>query len=117
MQWTASLTSKGIKYINLRETMVREAHLDKDVIVTHIPGVINSSDLFTKEIKSDAHFRRLRDSMMVSKANFLKYNHNVPEHMTDKTTLPYYSIRASGSPEESCVERRVTFADDVQGGD
>ena len=118
VQWTASLTSKGIKYINLRETMVREAHLDNDVIVTHIPGVINSSDLFTKEIKSDAHFRRLRDSMMVSKANFLKHDHNVPSHMTDKANLPYYSIRASRSPEEvSSVRRdvRVTFADDVCG--
>jgi len=97
----------------LKENMVREAHHQaKRVNVAHIPGVINSSDIFTKEIKDAAHFRRLRDSMMVSLSNFHKHGHNVPEHWNDKTSLPYYSIRSSGGP-SSQVTKNVRFARDT----
>ena len=109
VQWSHSLTTKGVKHINLKENMVREAHQAKRVNVAHIPGVINSSDIFTKEIKDAAHFRRLRDSMMVSLSNFHKHGHNVPEHWSDKTSLPYYSIRSSGGP-SSQVTKKVRFA-------
>ena len=109
VQWSHSLTTKGVKHINLKENMVREAHQAKRVNVAHIPGVINSSDIFTKEIKDAAHFRRLRDSMMVSLSNFQKYAHNVPEHWNDKTSLPYYSIRSSGAP-LSQMTKKVQFA-------
>ncbi|EJK43756.1 hypothetical protein THAOC_37768, partial [Thalassiosira oceanica] len=84
VNWSASLTTKGIKHLNLNENMIREVVQDGLATIHHIPGVINSSDIFTKEIKCGAHFRRLRDSMMVSRANFLKilkYDHNaVAEH-------------------------------------
>ena len=66
VSWSHSVTNKGTKHINLRENSLREAHLLKEVNVRHIPGVIKPSDLFTKEMKDDAHFRRLRDSQMVS---------------------------------------------------
>ena len=46
VQWAALVTSKGIKHLNLRENMVREFHQSKDVDVEHIPGIINSSDIF-----------------------------------------------------------------------
>jgi hypothetical protein len=92
VDWASSVTLKGTKHINLHECCVREQHQNKTVKVTHIPGVINSSDLFTKEIKDAAHFRRCRDSFMVSKANFMKYGHCVPSHLTAKEDLPYYSI-------------------------
>ena len=74
--------------------MVRECHQSKDVGVEHIPGIFNPSDIFTKEMKDNTHFRNIRDSMVVSLQAFLKYNHNVPTHMisADKI-LPYYSIR------------------------
>jgi hypothetical protein len=36
------------------------------VLVKHIPGVINAGNLFSKEIKDDAHFRRCRDTFMVA---------------------------------------------------
>ena len=87
-----------MKHINLRECKVREAVIDGEVRVLHIAGVINSSDIFTKELKDAAHFRNCRDSMMVSKSNFLRFHHNVPEHMTSRKNLPYFSIR---SPEVS----------------
>ena len=61
--------------------MVRECHQSKYVHVEHIPGIINPSDIFTKEMKDNTHFRNLRDSMMVSLQDFLKHSHNVPTHI------------------------------------
>ena len=81
VQWVASVTSKGIKHLNLRENMVREFHQSKDVDIEHIPGIINPSNIFTKEMKDKTHFRNIRDSMMVSLQAILKYNHNVPTHI------------------------------------
>ena len=63
--------------------------------VDHVPGIINPSDIFTKEMKDNTHFRNLRDSMMVSLQAFLKYNHNIPTHIIyANKLLPYYSIRS-----------------------
>ena len=98
--WCSSLTNKGMKHINLRECKVREAVIDGDVRVIHIAGVINSSDIFTKELKDAAHFRNCRNSMMVSKSNFLRFHHNVPEHMTSRHNLPYFSIRSPDTPSQ-----------------
>ena len=66
VRWAASVTSKGIKRLNLIENMVREFHQSKDVDVEHIPVIISPSDIFIKEMKDDTHFRNLRDSMMIS---------------------------------------------------
>ena len=49
-----------------------------------------SSDV-TKELRDAALCRRLRDTIMVSKAIFLRHHHCVPAHMTAGTALPYYS--------------------------
>ena len=75
--------------------MVRECHQSKYVDVNHIHGIINPSDIFTKEMKYNMYFRNIRDSMMVSLQAFLKYSHNVPTHIIyANKTLPYYSIRS-----------------------
>ena len=89
------MTLKGIKHLNLRENMVRECHQSKDVEVKHIPGIINPSNIFTKKIKDNTHFRNLKDYMMVSLQAFLKHSHNIPSLIisADKL-LPYYSIRS-----------------------
>ena len=94
VQWSSSVTNKGTKHINLKENYVREAHQLGLAKVKHIPGVINASDLFTKELRDAAHFRRCRDSMMVSKINFEKYGHVMPSHRQDKGDLPYYNVRS-----------------------
>ena len=70
VNWSVSVTNKGTKHINLQENYVREAHHLGIARIKHIPGIINASNLFTKELKDGAHFRRCRDSMMVSRANF-----------------------------------------------
>ena len=94
VQWASSVTSKGTKHRNLRENMIRECHQSKDVHVEHIPSIINTSNIFTKEMKDNTHFRILRDSLVVSLQAFLKYNHNVPSNIISANKiLPYYSIR------------------------
>ena len=82
--------------------MVRECHQYKDVDVEHIPGVINPSDILTKEIKDKIQFRNLRVSMMVSLQAFLKYNHKFPTHIISAyKILPYYSIKLKNIATES----------------
>ena len=71
--------------------MILECHHLKDLEVKNIPGIINPSDIFKKEMKDNTHFRNLRDSMMVSLQAFLKYNHNFP--ISANKLIPYYSIR------------------------
>eukprot|EP00956_Cyclotella_meneghiniana_P035945 scaffold119809_cov102-Cyclotella_meneghiniana.AAC.2 len=105
--WAASVTLKGTKHINLHKNCVREEHQNGTVKVTHIPGVINAADLFTKELKDDAHFRRCRDTFMVSKSNFNQFGHAIPSHMTSRDNLPYYDLRSSLSPAQ--------FAKDLTG--
>ena len=59
----------------------------------HIPVIIITSDIFTKDIKDNTHFRNLRDSMMVSLQAFLKYHNNVPSHIIFvQKLLPCYPI-------------------------
>jgi hypothetical protein len=94
VQWSASVTNKGTKHMNLKENYVREAHQLGLAEVRHIPGIINASDLFTKELRDAAHFRRCRDTMMVSRINFEKYGHVIPAHHQRKGDLPYYDIRS-----------------------
>eukprot|EP00804_Cyclotella_cryptica_P021483 CCRYP_005804-RA/>CCRYP_005804-RA protein AED:0.39 eAED:0.32 QI:0/-1/0/1/-1/1/1/0/524 len=104
VDWAASVTLKGTKHINLHENCVREAHQSGVVRVKHMPGVINASDLFTKELRDAAHFRRCRDSFMVSKSNFMRHQHCIPSHLADRANLPYYSIRSSLTPSELASE-------------
>ena len=75
--------------------MVHEYHQSKDVDVKHIPGIINPSNIFTKEINDKTHFINIRDSVMVSLQAFMNYSHNITSHIisADKLLL-YYSIRS-----------------------
>jgi hypothetical protein len=88
VNWSASVTNKGTKHINLKENYVREAHQLGIAKITHIPGITNATDLFTKEPKVTAHFRRCRDSMMVSKNNFERCGHVLPSHRQNKEDVP-----------------------------
>ena len=60
-----------------------------------MPGIINPSNISTREMKDNTHFINLRDSMIVSIQAFLKYSHKVPSHIiSSEKLLPYYSIRS-----------------------
>ena len=81
VDWSSSITNEGNKNINLRENKVREAQADEKIFVTHIPGVINSSNIFTKEMKDAAHYCQLRNTITVSRTNFMRFHHTVPSHL------------------------------------
>ena len=82
--------------------MIRECYQSKDVDVEHIPGIIDPIYIFAKEMKDNTHFKNIRDSMMVSLQEFLRYNHNVPTHIISANKiLPYYSIRSKHRVPES----------------
>ena len=81
------------------------------------PSVSMSHDIFTKEMKDGAHFRRLRDCMMCSKASYLKYHSNVPsEVVTAEKILPYYSIRSQTNPSPVWRSPTVKLQHCRQGG-
>ena len=95
VQWSASVTTKRVKHLNLRENKIRECQRNKETKVTFIPGIINPSCIFTKEMKDSDHFRRLRDCFMVSKSVFHKYGQPIPvATIADERILPYYSLNS-----------------------
>ena len=68
------MTTKGLRYIQIRENAVRESVLSKFIEVKHIDGKVNLADLFTKEHKDTAHFCAIRD-LLVQEAP--RFHHSV----------------------------------------
>jgi len=78
VNWSNSSSTKGMRHVNIRENAVREAiHVFHEISVSHIPGLCNPSDIFTKEFKSDAIFRSLRGLLLFSPTHILS-NMEVP---------------------------------------
>ena len=71
VRWSYNMTSKAARHIELRDNSVREWVQDKTLNVKHVAGKINPADIFTKEMRDGAHFRRLRDSFMSRLSSFL----------------------------------------------
>jgi hypothetical protein len=62
VDWCKTTTTSGMKHINLRSNAIRESIHSNEISIHHIPGVINSADIFMKELKDASHFCLLRDS-------------------------------------------------------
>ena len=56
IKWSHSLTTKGLRHLQMRENAVREQILAKNITLEHIAGAVNLADMFTKEDKDVAHF-------------------------------------------------------------
>ena len=65
VQWSHNMTTKGIRYIQIRENAVREQVQAKFIEVEHVAGKLNNSDIFTKEDKDVAHFQQCRNTLVV----------------------------------------------------
>ncbi|KAL7529275.1 hypothetical protein ACHAWF_008497 [Thalassiosira exigua] len=70
IQWSHNMTMKRTRHMDNKETAVREWVQDGSLNVVHVRGRINPADIFTKEMKDGAHFRRLRDSFMMRASAF-----------------------------------------------
>ena len=90
--WNHNVTTKGLRHIQIRENAVRESIQKQKIMVKHIAGNINLSDLFTKEHKDTTHFLKMRDVMMsipphsdTTKSDIFASN---PENFDSKTNNP-----------------------------
>ena len=90
VDWSAAVTTKGIKHMNLKKNRVRESQARGLASVKHIPGKVNPSDIFTKEMKDAAHFRECRDTFMVSLNNFIEHGHVNPSQDEEFRLQPHY---------------------------
>jgi hypothetical protein len=71
VKWSYNMTSKAARHIELCENSIREWVQDRTLQVEHVSGKINPADIFTKEMRDGAHFRRIRDSFMSCLSDFL----------------------------------------------
>ena len=72
------MTTKGLRYIQIRENAVREAVLSNIVNVQHISGKINIADLFTKEDKDVGHFITIQDILVQDVHNNINHVRSSP---------------------------------------
>jgi deoxyuridine 5'-triphosphate nucleotidohydrolase len=62
--WSKSLTTKGLRHLQMRENAVRESVQNGFIETRHCQGKYNLSDMFTKEDKDTLHFIEIRDHIM-----------------------------------------------------
>jgi hypothetical protein len=72
VKWCHNMTTKGKHHIKNKENSTRERVTDSTISVSHISGKCNVSNIFTKEMRDSANFRRLHDSFMCHSSNYLK---------------------------------------------
>jgi hypothetical protein len=87
VKWSHNMTTKQIRHMEMRENAVREWVQDSSLKVLHVPGRINPADIFTKEMRDGAHFRRLRDSFMCPLSLFLQQS-LLDVHLSRQQDLP-----------------------------
>ena len=85
VQWSYNMTSKAARHIELRENSVREWVQDNTLNVEHVRRKINTTDIFTKEMRDGMHFRRLRHSFMSRLSDFLNDSILAIHHALQRT--------------------------------
>ena len=73
-----------MRWVDLRENLVRENIVKKNIKVSHIPGKANLSDIFTKEFCDVSQYLYLRDPFMISSSEFS--TGKIPTGATWRTT-------------------------------
>jgi len=62
VQWSKNTTTKGLRYLQIRENAIRE---NKDWLdILHVEGKKNPADIFSKEEKSPQHYTTIRDTII-----------------------------------------------------
>ena len=89
VKWCHNMTTKGNRQIENRENSTREWVANGTISFSHISGKCNIADIFTKEIRNSANFRRLHDAFMCCASNYLKgILPNVPNAAQSPTSAP-----------------------------
>ena len=63
VHWSHNMTTKELRYIQIRENAIRESIKLGTVNVKHIGGKTNPSDIFTKEDRDINHFIQCCDTL------------------------------------------------------
>jgi hypothetical protein len=64
VNWFKTCTTKGLRYIQMKENHVQENVQNAFVQIIHVNGKLNLADIITKEMKETTHFVELRDLML-----------------------------------------------------
>ena len=107
VRWSRNMTTKQIRHMEMRENAVREGVQDSSLKVLHVPGRINPADIFTKEMRDGAHFRRLRDSFMCPLSLFLQQS-LLEVHLSRQQDLPHpqpFQLVPSAAPSSASSTR------------
>lgn len=60
VDWSSGCNiSKRLRHFNIREIAVRDDVESGTIIISHLPGIYNIADIFTKEISCDKLFQAL----------------------------------------------------------
>ena len=62
VQWSKNTTTKGLRYLQIRENAIRENKHWLDIL--HVEGKKNPADIFSKEEKSPQHFLTIRNTII-----------------------------------------------------
>ena len=82
--WAKGTTSKKMRWVDLRENLIRENIQHKNISDTHIPGKLNLAGLFTKEFRDVNLFLSLRNSFMIAADVFS--SGGIPVPLVEKPT-------------------------------
>jgi len=98
--WTSNKTSKGLRYIQIRENATREnKHLFD---IQHISGKLNIADIFSKEVKDAKQFIQMRDTIVT------------PPFPPNK--LDYHDVGPNGDTASSSINDNLTNSITPQDG-
>ena len=85
VKWCHNMTTKGNRHIETKENSTREWVANGTISVSHVSGKCNVSDIFTKEMRDSANFRRLRDLLMCRSSDYLS---GILPNVPDKSDPP-----------------------------
>jgi hypothetical protein len=96
--------------MELRENSVREWVADKTLNILHVSGHDNPANIFTKEMRDGAHFRRLRDSFMCRLSDFIQQSILVIHHQSQSTShmTPCQGVPLAASS-KAVVAQKILF--------
>jgi hypothetical protein len=104
------MTSKKIRHMELQENAVREWVHDGILNVLHVKGCVNPADIFTKEMRDGAHFRRLRVSFMCRLSDFLHQSLLVVHHSHSKSQPAPHQVVPSAASSTTFFTQNSYFA-------
>ena len=92
VDWAKGTSTKGMRHMNIRDCAVRDSVQKSEINMLHIPGILNPSDIFTKEMRDGKHFRTLRDSFMMTVERFRAFTVTASAAWMSVTWVPGYIL-------------------------